>query len=169
MRLWEWFWPAKRMRLRRETFLQHRGPLADADFLTNLGYKRSLDSAIAIALRRSLAEACSVPSEKLLPSDSIDELRRIIDWGNPSWGWLMEDGALDPIILSKQFEQELSRIAPEFPYGALQPDWYNKLPFFAPRIHGIFARRKNAINLGGWFNEAVAVILSESSWGRDRI
>ena len=64
MAFWNWLWPPSRMKLRRERFLHERESLADTDFLCQVGVEGSLESAIAIALRRSVAEACSVPPEK---------------------------------------------------------------------------------------------------------
>ena len=154
-------WPPSRMRTRRGKFLANREPLGDQDFLSQIRICGPLASAVAIALRRTIASGCSVPGEMLYPSDSINALCGIIGLGNPYFGWLNDDYPGDPIDFPRQFERELHTISPKFPCDSLTQDWFDKLPHFHPTLLGIFRRRKRPICFGDWIAESVSVIFNE--------
>jgi hypothetical protein len=156
--IWSWLWPPEGMKLRREEFLRNRESVTEEDFLRHVDIKDPLASAVAIAFRNTIAIACSVPPDKLHPSDSIDDLRSIVDWGCPFLGWLNDDNLADPVDFPNQFERELSNILPGFSYRVLSRDWFDRLPHFDTFHLGVFRRRKFAINLGQWLTEAVAVV-----------
>jgi len=68
-------------RRQRRVMVTERPPFADAEYLRAQGASAD-DAALWLAVRRSMAESCGLPSEAIRPQDSLADLWRM-QWLGP--------------------------------------------------------------------------------------
>jgi hypothetical protein len=155
-------WPANLMKTRRERFLLGKTSLSDEEFLMRIGINRSPQSAVAVALRRTMAKICSIAPETLHPDDQPRTLCSIMDWGMPNWGWLVcvDYGEFsDPVDFGVLFEDEYCELTGKSNRRWQKSEWVDYLPSFA----GYYTRGRwsgiEPATFGEWVKQAVDIML----------
>jgi hypothetical protein len=150
------------MKARRKQFLLGRKDLSDEEFLLRLGIHRSTEAAVAIALRRTMAMICSIATEALHPEDAPHTLCSIMDWGMPTWGWLVcvDYGQFsDQVGFGVLFENKYCESTGEPRQKWRKSDWFDYLPSFAGYyVPGCWSGTEPA-TFGEWVKQAIETIV----------